>query len=109
MILARPSGITDAVVFWDDTAGEQLLIHCLAVLSRSTALALGLIVPSCGAPTISSRMRCSYFWPSVPERGRTFTSFNWCSTRFLPQAEARKLTVDLVNHPVLLANRFAAP
>jgi len=43
-VAARPQEISRANVFWDDTAGEPMLVHCLAGLSRSTGLALALIV-----------------------------------------------------------------
>jgi predicted protein tyrosine phosphatase len=101
----------DAVFrFVDSIAGEPILVHCSAGISRSTAVALSLIARKMHADgfgleeirkeapeiLLAIRPRATPN-PLILELGLA---------AFLPAEEARGMTVDWVNHPVLFANRM---
>jgi predicted protein tyrosine phosphatase len=96
--------------FADQIAGEPLLIHCWAGISRSTAVALALIAREMHtdgfeleeirvqAPDILLAIRRQAAPnPLILELGLA---------EFLPDEQARQLAIDWVNHPVLFANRM---
>jgi len=108
--IPRREHIEGVYRFVDSIAGEPILVHCWAGISRSTAVALSLIAREMHADgfdleeirkespeiLLAIRPRATPN-PLILELGLA---------AFLPAEEARRLTVDLVNHPVLFANRM---
>ena len=107
--IPRKEHIHSIFRFADSIAGEPILVHCWAGVSRSTAVALGLIVRGmhCDgygideiqkeAPEILLSMR--------PQAAPNPLILELMFGEFLPDDEAKRLVVNLVNHPVLFTNR----
>lgn len=96
--------------FSDSLPGEPLLVHCRAGISRSTGVALCLIVRGMHtrraplerildeAPGILLQIR--------PQAAPNPLILELGLGEFMTAADARKTTVSLVNHPAFLQNRF---
>ena len=96
--------------FADSLAGEPILVHCWAGISRSTAIALCLIVRGMHfdgfgyddirkeAPEILIAMR--------PQAAPNPLILGLGLSEFLPSGDAERLLNELVNHPAFFANRF---
>lgn len=96
--------------FADSVPEEPLLVHCWAGVSRSTAVALALIVRGMyldgytqeeitgQAPELLLAIR--------PQAAPNPLMLELGLSEFLNPEDARQLMVALVNHPVLLENRF---
>ena len=107
--IPRKEHIQSVFQFADMIAGEPILVHCWAGVSRSTAVALGLIVRGMHfdsfqideirkeAPEILLGMR--------PQAAPNPLILDLMFSEFLSDADARALVVELVNHPILFANR----
>ena len=90
------------------------MVHCMAGLSRYTAVGLALIVrglvkedrTQCGPSRWPNVLftSCSQFGPR-PDPTLFFSSFVWST--FLPAQQAHDLTFELMSHPALMENRFA--
>lgn len=106
----RVEHIRGILRFTDELAGEPLLIHCWAGRSRSTAVALILIAREMHADgfTIDEiRVEAPEILISIrPNAIPNPLILEMGLATFLPLEQARQLTVDFVNHPVLFANRM---
>jgi len=92
------------------------MVHCLAGLSRSTAVALAIIVRGMiekgweAMETEPLVERAVDLLLQIRPRAKPKVLFlRLCLEQFLPAKQANDLTVALVNHPVLMENRFAKP
>lgn len=102
--------------FVDDHPGEPILVHCLAGLSRSPAVALTLIVrgllghdANLGAQSALVERAVDLLIQIRPQSRPNTLVLQVGLGQFLPADTARELAVNLVNHPVLLENRFVKP
>ena len=96
--------------FVDSIAGEPILIHCWAGISRSTAVALSLIareMHSDGFGLEEIRKEAPEILLAIRPRATPNPLILELGLAvFLQAEEAKRLTVDWVNHPVLFANRM---
>jgi predicted protein tyrosine phosphatase len=112
----RTEDVVGILRFVDAHPGEPIMVHCLAGLSRSTAVALALIVrgmiengwkPTERGPLVE---RAVDLLLQIRRRARPNTLFlRLCLEQFLPADQARDLTLELGNHPVLIENRSVKP
>lgn len=109
----RVEDVTGIFEFVDAHTGEPVLVHCLAGLSRSPAVALALIVrgmvhdgwdPTNTDPLV--RCAVGLLLQIRPKAKPNVLFLRLCLKQFLPPNQADNLTVQLVNHPVLMENRF---
>ncbi len=101
--------------FVDAHPGQPVLVHCLAGLSRSPAVALALIVRGLlQKGTREGEVRCmaakavNLLLEIRPQSRPNTLVLQAGLEQFLPADEAGHLVVDFVNHPVLFKNRFKA-
>jgi predicted protein tyrosine phosphatase len=107
-VVARPELITRAFAFWVETAGEPVLVHCLAGLSRSTGLALALIALEIyGSPNLAEEA-VDILLQIRPQARPNVRVLELGLRQFLSEADSRELTVELSNHPRLVENRFVS-
>jgi predicted protein tyrosine phosphatase len=109
----RPEDVTGIFEFVDAYPGEPILVHCLAGLSRSPAVALALIVRgmlergwelSKPQPLVE---RAVELLLQIRRKARPNVLFlRLCLEQFLPAEAAHELSAKLLNHPVLMENRF---
>jgi predicted protein tyrosine phosphatase len=99
--------------FVDESPGEPILVHCLAGLSRSPAVALALIMrgllarsDGLGVAPIPVQRAVDLLLQIRPECRPNFLVLQVGLEQFLPPNAAHHLAVNLVNHPVLIENRF---
>jgi predicted protein tyrosine phosphatase len=115
-IPSRPPRVEDVqgiLQFVDAYPKEPIMVHCLAGLSRSPAVALALIVRGMlqqgwdathPQPLVEHAVEVLL---QIRRKARPNVLFlRLCLEQFLPAKEAQDLTVALVNHPVLMENRF---
>lgn len=97
--------------FADATAGEPLLIHCWAGVSRSTAIALSLIARAMHADGYSlDEIKSEAVTILLAIRRQAAPNpliLAFGLAEFLPPDVAREFVIEWVNHPVLFANRHA--
>jgi len=116
---ARPPRAEDASTifeFLDRHPEEPVMVHCFAGLSRSTAVALAIIVKALmqrkanpadlqtlipSAVDLLVRLR--------PQARPNLLFLRLYLENFLPADQAERLASALINHPVLLANRSEKP
>lgn len=105
---AKPQHILDALAFAEERPGAPLLIQCWAGLSRSAALALGII-----ARGLYLEGHSSFASDAVdcliqirPQARPNVLVLRLVLNTFLPIEQAEATTLEMVNHPELLANRF---
>jgi predicted protein tyrosine phosphatase len=113
---SRPPRLEDVrgiFQFVDAYPDEPILVHCLAGLSRSPAVALALIARGMlhrGWDVKNSQPlveRAVELLLRIRRKARPNVLFlRLCLEQFLPVEAARDLTVALVNHLVLMENRF---
>ena len=113
---SRPPRAEDVIgifQFVDAYPSEPIMVHCLAGLSRSPAVALALIVRGMvqqGWDTANRQPlveRAVELLLQLRRKARPNVLFlRLCLEQYLPAKEAHDLTVALVNHPVLMENRF---
>jgi predicted protein tyrosine phosphatase len=99
--------------FVDAHPGEPILVHCLAGLSRSPAVALALIVRALwahcsdlGAPPKLVEQAVDLLLQIRPPSRPNALVLQIGLQQFLPTNVAHQLMIKLVNHPVLLKNRY---
>lgn len=105
---AKREHILEALTFVDERPGAPLLIQCWAGLSRSAALALGIIARGLyldGCDTFA-RDAVDHLIQIRPHARPNVLVLRLVLETFLPSEEAEEVTREMVNHPVLLANRF---
>jgi predicted protein tyrosine phosphatase len=117
VVPSRPPRIEDVVgilQFLDDCSNQPVLVSCLAGLSRSPAVALGIIVRGMinngwDATKINPLVeRAVSLLLQIRRQARSNVLFlRLCLDQFLPVENASRLTAGLVNHPLLKENRFA--
>jgi predicted protein tyrosine phosphatase len=110
----RKEDVMGIFQFVDACPGEPILVHCLAGLSRSPAVALALIVRgmiqngwdvSKTAPLVE---RAVELLLRVRRKARPNALFlRLCLEQFLSAGEAEDLTLRFINHPVVMENRFS--
>jgi len=108
--IPRREHIEGILRFADTIAGEPLLVHCWAGVSRSTAVAMVLITREMYADGFSLK-EIHHETPEIILAIRQQAAPNPLILElglatFLPADEARRLTVDWVNHPIMFANRM---
>lgn len=104
----QPQHIAEAFAFADERWGEPLLIQCWAGLSRSAALALGMIArglflegeESFAEPAVEQLLQIR------PQAHPNVLVLKLALETFLSAEQAEAATLEMVNHPQLLANRF---
>lgn len=100
--------LLDAFAFADQRCGEPLLVQCWAGLSRSVAIALGLIARGMflegGADF--ARAAVETLLEIRPQARPNVLVLRLALEIFLPAKQAEAATREMVNHPVLLENRF---
>ena len=101
--------------FVDAHLGEPILVHCLAGLSRSPAVALALIVrgllthgPQSNVPPALVGKAVALLLQIRPKSRPNALVLQVGLEQFMSDVEARWLVAELVNHPVLFENRFIA-
>jgi predicted protein tyrosine phosphatase len=104
----RPEQIAEAFYFADDRWGEPLLIQCWAGLSRSAALALGMISRGMFMDGVESfaEEAVDLLLQIRPEARPNVLVLRLALETFLPAEQAETFACEMVNHPELLANRF---
>lgn len=108
--IPRAEHLKDIFRFADSVPGEPLLVHCRAGISRSTGVALCLIVRALHQRGDSSKLIAEQA-PEIilqirPQAAPNPLILELGFAEFLSAADARDLVVKLVNHPRLLENRF---
>jgi predicted protein tyrosine phosphatase len=108
IIFPQKQHILDALMFADERAGEPLLIQCWAGLSRSAALALGLIARGLYHDGVESFTDDSVdcLLQIRPQAHPNVLVLKLVLETFLSRDHAEAATLEMVNHPALLANRF---
>ena len=109
----RVEDVTGIFQFVDAYPDEPILVHCLAGLSRSPAVALAFIVRgmihrgwdvNTSQPLVE---RAVELLLQIRRKARPNVLFlRLCLEQFLSVEAAHDLTVALVNHPVLMENQF---
>ncbi len=107
--IPRPEHVQGVFRFADSVAGEPILVHCWAGVSRSTAVALALIAREMHA----DGFRLEEIRKQAPEillsiRRQAAPNpliLEFGLAEFLPPEEARQLVVEWVNHPAIFENR----
>lgn len=105
-VLAREHHIQGIFAFADAQPSEPLLVHCRAGVSRSTAVALAVLV--------RGLLKSERIVEEAAEQLLAIRQFarpnvhvlRLSLQQFLPAKCADQLTVALVNHPRLFSNRF---
>jgi predicted protein tyrosine phosphatase len=99
--------------FVDAHPGEPMLVHCLAGLSRSPAVALALIVRGLWHPDFTLGIPPKLVEQAVdlllqirPQACPNALVLQVGLEQFMAVDEGRRLMIELVNHPVLFENRF---
>lgn len=107
---ARPQHMRRAFEFADEQPNSPLLIHCWAGRSRSTAVALALLVRGLFHANIRHgdwvQQAADQLLEIRPVARPNFLVLRLGLEQFLPAEEAMTLATELVNEPRLLANRF---
>jgi predicted protein tyrosine phosphatase len=116
---SRPPRVEDVVGilrFVDAHPGEPVMVHCLAGLSRSTAVALALIVRGmiekggdATKPQLLVERAVDLLLQIRPKARPNVLFLRLCLEQFLSAKQANEFTVQLANHPVLIENRFVKP
>jgi predicted protein tyrosine phosphatase len=105
-ILARESDIRGIFEFADGSPKAPLLVHCRAGVSRSSAIALSLIVRGLVHSANVVEDAAQQLLAIRPQARPNVHVLRLGLRHFLHAKHADELTIALVNHPVLLSNRF---
>jgi predicted protein tyrosine phosphatase len=108
-VLARETDVGRLFAFADAHPAEPLLVHCRAGVSRSTAVALGFIVRGLLKSERLIEDAVEQLLAIRPGARPNVHVLGLSLRQFLPADQADPLTIALVNHPVLLNNRFQNP
>lgn len=108
--IPRADQIQEAIRFSDLAAGEPLLVHCRAGISRSTGMALVIVVRSMFLDGFSER-EIHEQAPGIllairPQAAPNPLFLELGFREFLPEEIATDWMRRLVNHPAFMANRF---
>jgi predicted protein tyrosine phosphatase len=105
----RAEHLDEVFRFADDAPGQPLLVHCWAGVSRSTAVALALIVRAMHADGTSEdeivNQACEILLEIRPQAAPNPMVLEIGLSRFMDAAAANRLMVRLVNQPALFQNR----
>lgn len=104
----KPQQIADAFAFADERWGEPLLVQCWAGLSRSAALALGMIARGLflEGEEEFEESAVDLLLQIRPEARPNVLVLRLALETFVPADRAWRATRAMVNHPALLKNRF---
>ncbi len=95
--------------FADSIVGEPILVHCQAGVSRSTAVALALIVRAMNDDGFSTKEVADEAPPMLlsirPQAAPNPLILELGISEFMPSDDARNLVRQLLGNPALLANR----
>lgn len=108
IVFARNDDLVGILMFADSRPLEPLLIHCLAGQSRSTAVALALIVRGfvqTGIPVTVESVVLRLLEIRRQARPNALV-LRLGLDLFLPPEQVGQLVPELLNHPQLLENRF---
>ena len=107
--IPRKEHIQSVFRFVDLVAGEPILVHCWAGVSRSTAVALALIVRGMHFDGYSSKeiqeQAPELLIAMRPQAAPNPLVLELGLAEFLSGDDAKRLVTDLVSHPVLFSNR----
>lgn len=105
----RSEHIRAIYAFADSLPGQPLLVHCRAGVSRSAAVALAIIVRAmhlAGATCDEIRVWAPDTLIQIrPQATPNPLILELGFAEFLPADTAKQLMIEIVNHPVLFANR----
>lgn len=105
----RAEHIRTIFEFADSLPGQPLLVHCRAGVSRSAAVALAIIVRAMhlgGATYDEIRVQAPETLIQIrPQATPNPLVLELGFSEFFPAATAKQLMIEIVNHPVLFANR----
>ena len=108
----RPEDVAEIFEFVHKLPGEPILVHCLAGLSRSPAVALAIIIQgmierkSALIGTVSLVDRSASVLLRIRPKARPNVLFlRLCLESFLGRTEAERLSNTLANHPAFVENR----
>lgn len=105
----RAEHLDEVFQFADSVSGEPLLVHCWAGVSRSTAVALALIVRAMHANgTTEAEMvneACEILLEIRPQAAPNPLVLELGLSQFLDLESAHRLMTRLVNQPALFQNR----
>lgn len=109
----RSEDVAGIFKFVDSHPGEPVLVHCLAGLSRSPAVALGFIVRGMiekGWSVVKTESLVEHaagLLLQIRPKARPNVLFlRLCLEQYLPEKQAIELAAALAKHPVLMRNRF---
>ena len=112
-VLPRREHLAGIFQFVEAHPDEPVLVHCLAGLSRSSAVALALIVRVLWAHGSGLGMHPKLAAKAVglllqirPQSRPNVLVLQVGLEQFLPPDVAQQMMIELVNHPVLLENQF---
>lgn len=106
--LAKPEDILGIFQFIDDRLGQPMLIHCRAGQSRSTAVALGLIVRGLvqsGSANVAGPA-VDYLLEIRRQSCPNALILRQCLGLFLAPDPTDALVKEMLNHTLLMENRF---
>jgi predicted protein tyrosine phosphatase len=110
---ARSEHLAGIVRFVDSHPGEPVMVHCLAGLSRSPAVALVLITrallqqaPALDRESALVERAVDILLRVRPKSRPNVLVLQLGLEQFLAAEIARDLATRLVNHPILMENRF---
>lgn len=105
----RTEHLDDVFRFTDSVLGEPLLVHCWAGVSRSTGVALSLIVRAMHLDGYSEdeivKEACEILLEIRPQASPNPLVLDIGLSRFMDADSANRLMVRLVNDPALFQNR----
>jgi predicted protein tyrosine phosphatase len=114
-VSSRPPRSEDVAAifeFVNKLPGEPILVHCLAGLSRSPAVALAIIVQGMierNSDSIGSKSLVHHSAALLlqirPQARPNVLFLRLCLESFMAKSEAEALSAALANHPALLQNR----
>lgn len=107
--IPRKEHLEGVFLFSDSIAGEPILVHCQAGVSRSTAVALALIVRSMHADGYTMEEMAKdapqMLLSIRPQAAPNPLILHLGLAEFLPDEDAARLTKELLIHPSLFRNR----
>lgn len=108
--IPKPEHLCEAIRFSDHLAGEPLLVHCRAGVSRSTGMALVILVRAMVLDGFSEteilKETPEILLAIRPQSAPNPMFLELGFRAFLPEEIATDWMRRLVNHPAFMANRF---
>lgn len=106
----QPEHLKNAFRFADSIPNEPILVHCWAGVSRSTALALSLLVRAMHLQGLEEdeivEQACEILLVIRPQAAPNPMVLEFGLSQFLEASSANRLMTRLVNHPPLFQNRY---